>query len=169
LLLQLSDKVREMLGREADSALLSGMVEACHEHALETTGERASEDEVLYFTATKAQIIAQSTNIRNHLAVLRKAVPECFVGEAFQAFRTANRMRKEQAEGELERLERELAERDFGSDARFALWDRVSARHRGEAGYDMKAIADDPELDEAGKQQAKGMMERLGRFTSAGL
>jgi predicted transcriptional regulator len=168
----LAEEVRQILGREADSALLIGMVEACHEHALETTGEPASHDEVMYFTTTKARIIVQSANIRNHLAVLRKAVPECFLGEAFQAFRAANLARREQAEGELERLERELAERDFGlseKEARFALWDRVSSRHKGETGYDMRAIAEDPELDEAGKRQAEGMIERLGRFTAAGL
>ncbi len=172
LLAELADTVRETLGREADSQLLAAMVEACHEHAMETTGEAASDDEVMYFTTTKARIIAQSANIRNHLAVLRKAVPECFAGEAFRAFRMANRARRDQAEGELERLERELAERDLGygeKEARFALWDRVSARHRGEAGYDMRAIAEDPELDEAGKKQAEGMMERLGRFTASGL
>jgi broad specificity phosphatase PhoE len=33
----------------------------------------------------------------------------------------------------------------------------------------MRAIAEDPELDEAGKRQAEGMIERLGRFTAAGL
>lgn len=168
----LAETVQRILGREGDSALLTGMVQACHQHAIETTGEPASEDEVMYFTTTKARIIAESTNIRNHVAVLRKAVPECFVGEAFMAFRLANRARKDQVEGELERLERELAERDVGlseKEARFALWDRISASHKTESGYDMRAIAEDPELDEAGKRQANGMMERLGRFTAAGL
>ena len=130
LLAALAETVQSILGREGDSALLTGMVGACHQHALDTTGEAASDDEVMYFTTTKARIIAESTNIRNHLAVLRKAVPECFVGEAFVAFRIANRARRDEAEGELERLERELAERDFGlseKEARFALWDRVSA------------------------------------------
>lgn len=168
----LAEAVREILGREADSGLLSALVDACDRHALETTGEGATEDEVMYFTTTKARIIAQSTNIRNHLAVLRKAVPECFLGEGFQAFRIAKRAQKEQAEGELERLERELADKNLEVEekqARFALWDRVSARHKGEASYDMRAIADDPELDEAGKRQAEGMMDRLGRFTASGL
>ena len=62
------------------------------------------------------------------------------------AFRIANRARRDEAEGELERLERELAERDFGlseKEARFALWDRVSARHKSESGYDMREIADE--------------------------
>ena len=40
---------------------------------------------------------------------------------------------------------------------------------KSESGYDMREIADDPELDEAGKRQAEGMIERLGRFTAAGL
>lgn len=170
--LALAEAVRQILGREADTGLLAGMVEACHQHAMETTGEGATEDEVMYFTTTKARIIAQSTNIRNHLAVLRKAVPECFVGEAFVAFRIANRERRDQAEGELERLERELAETNLeaeNKEARFQLWDRVSERHKGVKGYDMKAIAEDPELDGAGKRQAEGMMERLGRFTVSGL
>jgi len=168
LIAALADRVREALGREADSALLEGMVEACHQHAIQTTGEPASEDELLYFTTTKARTIVQSTNIRNHLAVLRKAVPECFLGEAFEAFRMANRARKEQAAGELTRLETERME-EAAKQAHFSLWDRVSARHKSEIGYDMRAIADDPELDEAGKRQAKGMMERLGRFTVSGL
>jgi len=168
----LAEAVREALGKEVDSALLSAMVDACHQNAIETTGEAAGEDEILYFATTKARVIAQSANIRNHAAVLKKAVPECFQGEGFQAFRAAYRARREQAEGQLEMLERELADSELDlaeKAARFALWDRVSARHKGEAGYDMEAIASDPELDEAGKRQAEGMMERLGRFTSAGL
>jgi predicted transcriptional regulator len=168
----LAEAVRETTGREADTALLRAMVECCHQHALETTGEPAGEDEVMYFTTTKGRIIRQSSNIRNHLAVLRKAVPECFVGEAFRAFRVANRGRKEQAEGELERLERALAPTglEFGEkEARFALWDQVSERHKGDGGYDMLAIAEDPELDEAGKSQARGMIERLGRYSRVGL
>jgi hypothetical protein len=148
------------------------MVAQCHENAISSTTEPASDEELLFFTTTKARIIAQSSNIRNHLAVLRKAVPECFAGEAFKAFRAANRSRREQAAGELERLGKELAENyalDQAKQQRFELWDRVSERHRSPAGYDMLSIAGDPELDEAGKKQAEGMMQRLGRFTPAGL
>lgn len=80
----LADRIREILGREADSSILTSMVEACHENAMQTTGELASNDEILYFTTTKARMITHSTNIRNHVAVLRKAVPECFLGKRFR-------------------------------------------------------------------------------------
>lgn len=52
---------------------------------------------------------------------------------------------------------------------RFALWDRVCHRHETELGYDMRAIADDPELDSGGREQALGMIQRLGRFTKVPL
>ena len=168
----IATEIQEILGREADSPLLDAMIDACHQNAFQTTGEPASDDELLYFTSAKAKIIAQSPNIRNHVAVLRKAVPECFVGEAFVAFRIANRGRRDQAEGELERLERELAAVNTDLIAKkdqYALWDRVCARHKGESGFDMKAIAEDPELDSEGKKLAEGMMDRLGRFTTVGL
>jgi len=52
---------------------------------------------------------------------------------------------------------------------RFALWDRICGRHKGPSGYDMRAIADDPEMDSLGKSMAEGMIKRLGRFTAVAL
>ena len=81
--------IRKELGAEPDSALLAEMFSACQQNALEATGEPASEEELIYFTTAKAGTLARAPNIRNHLAVLIRAVPECFRGEAFRAYRAA--------------------------------------------------------------------------------
>ena len=95
----LASAIRQSLGAEPDEALLSGMVAACHENALAATGEAAEEAELLYFTQAKAQVLAGAPNIRNHLAVLRKAVPECFSGDTFRAYRAAAALRREGKRG----------------------------------------------------------------------
>jgi hypothetical protein len=168
----LVDSIKEALSAEPDEALLRGMIAACHRNALDTTSEAATDEELIYFTATKARILSRAANIRNHLAVLKKAVPECFLGETFRAYRAASVAGKKKAiehqqRAENDRLtfERERTELE----AQYALWARISERHKREQGYDMRAIADDEELDDRGKQQARGMLERLGGFTQSGL
>lgn len=164
--------IQEALAVEPDNALLTGIIEACHRNAIETTGEPANEEELIYFTASKARVISRAPNIRNHLAVLRKAVPECFLGESFRAYRAAAALRKQKlTEGE-QRSEAERAQRQreaAEAEARYALWAQISEIHKGEQGYDMQAIANDPNLDDLGKQQAKRLIERLGRYTPSGL
>jgi hypothetical protein len=164
--------IQEAFAAEPDNTLLTDLIEACHQNAIETTGEPATEDELLYFTASKARVISRAPNIRNHLAVLRKAVPECFLGESFRAYRAAAALRKQRvtegegrAEAERTERQREAAE----AEARYALWAQVSENHKDQRGYDMQAIAADPRLDELGKQQAQCFMERLGRYTPSGL
>ena len=164
--------VQESLGTEPDHALLEAIVSACHQNALESTGEPAGDEELLYFTASKARVISRSPNIRNHLAVLRKAVPECFLGESFRAYRAATALRRQKQADEEQRsdsqrsqLQREAAE----AEARYAIWTRISEVHRGELGYDLQAISMDPDLDEQGRAQARSMMERVGRFSRSGL
>jgi hypothetical protein len=117
-------------------------------------------------------VILRSPNIRNHLAVLRKAVPECFLGESFRAYRTAAAQRRQKPAEEEQRTDAERTRRDreaAEAEARYALWTRISQAHRGEQGYDLQAIAEDPELDEQGRQQARSLMERLGRYSRSGL
>jgi hypothetical protein len=46
-----------------------------------------------------------------------------------------------------------------------ARWAAISERHKTERGYDMKVIAEDPDLDEQGREVARGTMNRMGRFT----
>jgi predicted transcriptional regulator len=87
LLLSLTALVQESLGVVAGEADFTAMVKQCHENATITTGEPATESELLYFTEVKARGIAQSANVRNHLQVLQKAVPTCFLGESFRTFR----------------------------------------------------------------------------------
>lgn len=94
---RLAAVIHEALRVTPDDDLLAGMIAACHRNALASTGEAATEDELLYFTATKAQVIARASNIRNHLAVLRKAVPDCFLGESFRAYRAASGNLRRQA------------------------------------------------------------------------
>ncbi len=164
--------IRDALALEPDTTLLAGMIEACHTNALETTGEPADEDDLVYFTTTKAKVISRAPNIRNHLAVLRKAVPECFLGESYRAYRSAAVLRKQKLAEEQERTAPEREQRlqeEAQAEARYALWARVSESHKTGQGYDMQAIAADPLLDEQGRQQAQGLLERLGRFTPSGL
>jgi predicted transcriptional regulator len=164
--------VQDALGVEPDQALLTGIVEACHQNAIQSTGEPANDEELLYFTASKARVIFRAPNIRNHLAVLRKAVPECFLGESFRAYRAAAAFRKQKLSEEEQRTDAERAQRQRESDeaeARYALWARISETHKDERGYDLQAIAADPELDDLGKQQAKRLLDRLGRYTRSGL
>jgi hypothetical protein len=160
------------LGVEPDTALLTGIIEACHQNAIQTTGEPANEEELLYFTASKARVIFRAPNIRNHLAVLRKAVPECFLGESFRAYRAAATLRKQKLTEEERRTDAEQAQRESeAADAqtRYALWAQISETHKDERGYDMQAIAGDPNLDDLGRQQAKRLLDRLGRYTRSGL
>jgi hypothetical protein len=164
--------IQDALGVEPDHALLTGIVEACHQNAIQTTGEPANDEELLYFTGSKARVIFKAPNIRNHLAVLRKAVPECFLGESFRAYRAAVAFRRQKLSEEEQRTDAERAQRQRESDeaeARYALWARISETHKDERGYDLQAIAADPELDDLGKQQAKRLLERLGRYTRSGL
>jgi len=164
--------VQDALGVEPDTALLNGIIDGCHQNAIQTTGEPANEDELLYFTTSKARVISKSPNIRNHLAVLRKAVPECFLGESFRAYRAAAALRRQRQSEAEQRTDTEQAQRQreaAEAEARHALWARVSESHRDERGYDMEAIAADPGLDEMGRQQARVLRERLGRFTRSGL
>ena len=164
--------VQDILGVEPDNALLTGIVDACHQNSIQTTGEQATDEELLYFTGSKARVILRSPNIRNHLAVLRKAVPECFLGESFQAYRAAAAFRKQKSGDDDQRNEAERVQRAreaAEAEARYAVWGRISEQHRDERGYDMQAIAEDPNLDDLGKQQARRLLERLGRYTRSGL
>ncbi len=86
----LIESIKDVLGVDPDENLLREMISACHQNAFETIGGPASDEELIYFTTTKARVLARATNIRNHLAVLRKAVPECFLGETFRAYRNAS-------------------------------------------------------------------------------
>jgi hypothetical protein len=160
------------LNVEPDDALLTGVIEVCHQNAIETTGEPATEEELLYFTASKARVISRAPNIRNHLAVLRKAVPECFLGESFRAYRAAAVLRKQKLLEEEQRTDAERVQREreaAEAEARYTLWAQISEAHKDERGYDMQAIAGDPNLDDQGRQQARRLMDRLGRYTPSGL
>src|ERR1039457_1335253 len=164
--------IQDGLGVEPHNALLTAIVEACHQNAIQTTGEAAGEEELLYFTGSKARVIFRAPNTRNHLAVLRKAVPECFLGESFRAYRAAVALRKQKLTEEEQRTDAEHAQRQreaAEADVRYTLWARISEIHKDERGYDMQAIAGDPDLDDLGRQQAKRLMERLGRYTRSGL
>jgi predicted transcriptional regulator len=164
--------IHDALGAEPDHALLAGIVEACHQNAILTTGEPTNEEELLYFTGSKARVIFRAPNIRNHLAVLRKAVPECFLGESFRAYRAAASLRKQKLTEDEQKTDADRAQRQreaVEAEARYTLWARISETHKDERGYDLQAIAADPNLDDLGRQQAKRLMDRLGRYTRSGL
>jgi hypothetical protein len=164
--------IQDALGAEPDTSLLNGIIDACHQNAIQTTGALATEDELLYFTGSKARVISKAPNIRNHLAVLRKAVPECFLGESFRAYRAAAALRRQRQSEVEQRTDAEQTQRQreaAAAEARYALWAQVSEAHKDDRGYDMQAIANDPNLDEQGREQAKRLIERLGRYTRSGL
>jgi hypothetical protein len=164
--------IQETLGAEPDTAILTSIIDSCHQNALLTTGEPATEEELLYFTGSKARVISRAPNIRNHLAVLRKAVPECFLGESFRAYRAAAALRKQRLTEEEQKSDAESSQRQreaAEAEARYALWARISESHKDERGYDMQAIATDPGLDDLGREQARRLLERLGRYTRSGL
>jgi len=164
--------IREALALDPDTSLLESMIDTCHANALDTTGEPADEDDLVYFTTTKAKVISRAPNIRNHLAVLRKAVPECFLGESYCAYRAAAVLRKQKLVEEQQRTAPEQFQRQqeqAEAEARYALWAEISESHKTGQGYDMQAIAADARLDDQGRQQAKQLLERLGRYTSSGL
>jgi hypothetical protein len=127
---------------------------------------------LIYFTASKASILSRTPNIRNHLAVLRKAVPECFLGETFRAYRLAAEAQKQKQSREEQDQQNRKAELERSTkeeQARYALWSDVSEQHRTEQGYDMQAILNDPDLDDRGREQARGILQRLGRYTRSGI
>jgi hypothetical protein len=155
--------LRGMLGVEPDSALINATIADCHKRAIETTGEPATDEELLYFAKSKARVLAASPNIRNHLAVLRRALPECFSGEAFRIFRAASQKSAEPKEPALDPEEEKLRA------AELELWAKVSERHLTPAGYDIKAIAEDPALSEKGRRIARQILKTLGPYTPNGL
>jgi hypothetical protein len=80
---------RDAFGVDPDRQTLASMVAECQENAIQTTGEPATGAEVLHFAAMRAEVMRKATNIRNHVAVLRKALPGCFTGPAYRAYRSA--------------------------------------------------------------------------------
>jgi hypothetical protein len=84
---ELTELCRAAFRAEPERALLESMVEACHRQALQSTGMPATAGEILYFVRLRADVIGHSANIRNHLAVLARSVPECFSGQALLAHR----------------------------------------------------------------------------------
>lgn len=93
-------------------------------------------------------------------------------GESFQAYRLASTARKQKVGEREQRQENDRLERDRAArqeEWQHARWSEISEKYRDARGYDMRAIANDPDLDELGKQRARGMIERLGYFTQTGL
>ncbi len=168
----LARMIRVNLGADADQALLAAMVHDCRARARATTGSTASDDEILHFCRVKTGIFARASNLRNPLGVLRIALPECFSGQPFLDYRAAEAERRQREQDEVRRYE-ELAAAQVGQDQSYerlrALRERVSERHRTEFGYDLKAIAEDVELDNQGREVARERMKRLGRYASHGL
>lgn len=64
-------------GVEPDPADLAALIEECRQRA-QASGSPLTEPELVYFAESKARVIARASNIRNHFAVWRKALPECF-------------------------------------------------------------------------------------------
>jgi predicted transcriptional regulator len=172
ILSELSRIVRESLDVLPDESLLREMIADCRAKAEITTGLAATNEEILHFTSAKTRVLRHATNLRNPLAVLRKAVPECFGGQPFIEFRSAEQQRRERELQEARDyqaflLAQEAEDRQFQQ--RQELRARVSERHRTSQGYDLKAIAEDPEMDQQGREVARERMRRLGRFAGQGL
>ncbi len=172
LLAELSRCIRTGLGLTPDEPLLKALVDECRQRACLTDGESASDAEILQFTEMKIRVLRHASTLRNPLAVLRRAVPECFIGQPLMEHRAAERARKGRELEELRQYEASLYDQDEESrseDERLSLWERISGLHRTPQGYDLRAIAEDPELDEHGRTVALERMRRLGRFAPRGL
>ena len=87
----LAQLCRAAFQTEPDRATLEAMVAACRRRAVQSTGTPATAAEILYFTRLRADVIGHSANIRNHLAVLARSVPECFTGPVLLAHRAESR------------------------------------------------------------------------------
>lgn len=68
---------RTEFGTDPDPGDLAAIVEECRQRA-RASGSALTEPELIYFAESKARVIARASNIRNHFAVWRKALPECF-------------------------------------------------------------------------------------------
>ncbi len=128
--------------------------------------EDATIDEIAHFTRLKQkQLLRGNKGIDNPVGLLLTAVPKCFEPESLSRYRSEVQSTTSVSTGQQEDIIREAAE----AEARYCLWTQISEAHKDEHGYDMQAIADDPQLDEKGREQAKRLIERLGRFTKSGL
>jgi hypothetical protein len=71
---------RSEFGAEPDSAELASLLDECHARA-RAIGAPLTEADLVYFAQSKARVIARASNIRNHFAVLRKALLQQWTGE----------------------------------------------------------------------------------------
>jgi predicted transcriptional regulator len=156
--------IRDGFSVEPDSSLVDAMLAECHRNAVATTGTEAGDAELVYFAQSKIRALAGARNIRNHLAVLRRALPECFQGEAFRIYRKLAGKRTEALE-----VTPDSGSAQGATESKLERWTAISERHHGEMGYDLKAIAADPEMDEDGRRVALGMAARVGRYSRTGV
>jgi predicted transcriptional regulator len=156
--------IQSAFGTEPDSGLLDYMIADCNRNAVEATGEPARDEELIYFTQSKARVLARAPNIRNHMAVLRRALPECFCGEAFRIYRQAAEAREKSAAVVVAGPVPDPLESE-----KLARWTEINERHRTARGYDLKAIAEDADLDEHGRTVARERLLRQGRYTEQGI
>lgn len=127
LLSELSRCIRMGLGLLPDEPLLKALVEECRQKARLTDGEPASDEEILQFTEMKIRVLRHASKLRNPLAVLKSAVPECFIGQPLVEHRAAERARKGRELEELRRYEASLDEQDEDSKSeneRLSDWER---------------------------------------------
>ena len=126
----------------------------------------ATIDEIVHFTRLKQkQLLRGHKGVDNPVGLLLTAVPKCFEPDSLNRYRSEIQSTPSSDTGRQEDLIREAAQ----AEARYTLWTQISEAHKDEHGYDMQAIADDPQLDDKGREQAKRLIERLGRFTKSGL
>ena len=156
--------IRDGFGSEPDTSLIDYILAECHRNAIEATGEPATGAELVYFAESKIRNLAGARNIRNHMAVLRRALPECFSGEAFRIYRKLAAERRQAVESAPNPGPAVAA-----TENKLARWTAISERHRDERGYDLKAIAGDPEMDEEGRRVAEQMAARVGRYGKTGV
>lgn len=161
--------IQEGFGVEPDSGLMEYVLNECHRNAIEATGEPATDAELVYFAQSKVRSLAGARNIRNHLAVLRRALPECFSGEAFRVYRRIAAERRQAAEGAAVVVTPARAAAEAATEEKLARWTAISERYKTERGYDLLAIAIDPDMDEEGRLVATRMAARVGRFGKSGV
>jgi hypothetical protein len=164
--------IQEAFGSPIDDLLLRSLIDNCHRNSTATVGEPASEAALMYFVSAKASEICRQPNTLYPKKVLAKAVAECFLGETYRVY--VEDAIAQQHE-ETERTARQARDADLRAqemaeqEARHARWEQICENHKTEQGYDMKAIAEDPDLNERGREVACEMIRRVGRFSQIGL
>ena len=120
-----------------------------------------SVNEVVHIGTMVAAKIAGQENVSNPVGLWIKQVPKLFPSAELKVFRAAEK-------GQTT-VVNTLSHYNQTAEVEGQEWAAISERHHTKSGYDMQAIAKDPQLNDKGRRIAGEIMKRLGRYTPNGL